>query len=127
MDSIIYTRVKELCKEKGISISKLESELGVSQYSINKWKNTSSPTVDKISRVARYLNVSIDYLVGATDIRSPADSLMQDEDFVSLQRSREKMTERDKNRMMSMMRIVFDYAFSDEEDKNSGNSKLLDD
>lgn len=120
MDSIIYTRIKELCAENGITINKLESEIGMSQYSIGKWKNTTTPTIDKISRIAKYFNVSIDYLVGATDIRSSIDDLMQDRDFVSLQRARERLSERDKSRMMAMLRIGFDYAFSDEDNNESG-------
>lgn len=120
MDSIIYTRIKELCAENSITINKLESEIGMSQYSIGKWKNTTTPTIDKISRIAKYFNVSIDYLVGATDIRSSIDDLMQDRDFVSLQRARERLSERDKSRMMAMLRIGFDYAFSDEDNNESG-------
>lgn len=34
MDSVIFTRIKELCAENNITINKLESELGMSQYSI---------------------------------------------------------------------------------------------
>lgn len=116
MDSIIFTRVKDLCAESGITITKLEAELGMSQYSIGKWRNTTSPTIDKISKIAKYFNVSIDYLVGATDIRSPIDTLMQDRDFVSLQRARERLTDKDKYRMMAMLKIGFDYAFADEDD-----------
>lgn len=120
MDSIIYTRIKELCAENGITINKLENAIGMSQYSIGKWKNTTTPTIDKISRIAKYFNVSIDYLVGATDIRSSINDLMQDRDFVSLQRARERLSERDKSRMMAMLRIGFDYAFSDEDNNESG-------
>ena len=32
MDSVIFTRIKELCAENNITINKLESELGMSQY-----------------------------------------------------------------------------------------------
>ena len=46
MDSIIYTRIKELCSENGITINKLEAELGMSQYSIGKWKITTTPSID---------------------------------------------------------------------------------
>lgn len=122
MDSIIYTRIKELCSENGITINKLEAELGMSQYSIGKWKNTTTPTIDKISRISKYFNVSIDYLVGASEIRSTVDDLMKDRDFVSLQRARERLSERDKSRMMAMLRIGFDHAFADEDTDTSNLS-----
>ena len=119
MDSIIFTRIKELCAENEITVNKLETELGMSQYSIGRWKNATCTTIDKISKIAKYFGVSIDYIVGATDIRTPIDTVMRDQDFVSLQRARERMTDRDKNRMMAMLKIGFDYAFSDEQSKKS--------
>ena len=36
MDSIIFTRIKELCAENEITVNKLETELGMSQYSIGR-------------------------------------------------------------------------------------------
>ena len=114
MDSIIFTRIKELCTENNITLNKLEAELGMSAYSISKWKRKVSPTIDKIARVANYFHVSIDYLVGASDIRSTADTLAGDPDYISLQRARERMTDQDKLRMMGILRIGFDYAFAGE-------------
>lgn len=121
MDSIIFTRIKELCAENDITVNKLETELGMSQYSIGRWRNVTCPTVDKISKIAKYFNVSIDYLVGATDIRTPINTVMQDQDFVSLQRARERMSDRDKSRMMAMLKIGFEYAFSDNDENGSDN------
>ena len=120
MDSVIFTRIKELCAENNITINKLESELGMSQYSIGRWKSSTSPTIDKISKIAEYFHVSIDYLVGA------ADTMLGDPDYITLQRARERMTEQDRNRMMGILKIGFDYAFSDENDPQQKKSVLLD-
>lgn len=113
MDSIIYTRTKELCDERGISITKLESELGLGQYSIGNLKNSSNPTIKTAVRIAAYFGVSVDYLIGASDIRTKADDLAQDSDFVSIQRARERMTDVDRDRMMAMLQVAFDKAFED--------------
>lgn len=126
MDSIIFCRIKELCAENNITLNKLETELGMSQYSISKWKRTVSPTIDKIARVASYFHVSIDYLVGASDIRSTADTLAGDPDYISLQRARERMTDQDKTRMMGILRIGFDYAFAGENMPPDKKSDLSD-
>lgn len=115
MESIIYIRVKQLCDEKDISISKLESELGMSQNSINKW-NTGLPSLKSISKVAKYFNVSLDYLTGASDIRTTSDSVLDDPDYVKLLRARERMTPLEKQRMMSILELSFAHAF--EEDGN---------
>ena len=62
----IYDKILELCKSKGIDKTTLEKECGFSQNSINKWKN-STPSVDRIIKVANYFNISTDYLLGLTD------------------------------------------------------------
>lgn len=59
---MIYEKIKEICKEKGITIKAVEKEAGLSNASIRKW-NTSSPTVDKLQAVARVLGVKVDALL----------------------------------------------------------------
>lgn len=127
MDSIIFVRIKELCAENNITLNKLESEIGMSTSSISKWKSKFTPTIDKISKVAKYFNVSIDYIVGTSDIRSTAETLVNDPDYISLQRAREHMSDQDKTRMMGILRIGFNYAFSDEDTLSQKKSVLSDD
>ena len=116
MDSIIFSRIKGLCEKNEISIAQLENTLGLSSGSIGKWRTTVSPSVDKIYKVAKYFGVSLDYLVGASDLETTADQMMDDADIVSIQRARERLSDRDKSRMMQMIRIGFDFAFDDAED-----------
>lgn len=122
MDSTLFDRISELCQEQGITIKSLSEELHFSESLIRKWKTTSSPSIDKVKLVAKKLKVSTDYLIGATDIREPAETLMADEDFISLQRARSKMGEKDKKRMMNIMRSTFDEIFA-EQDKNDNERK----
>jgi transcriptional regulator with XRE-family HTH domain len=118
MESILYQRIKELCNERGMTINGLEIELNVGISSIQKWKTTHSPSVDKITKVATYFNVSIDYLLGRTDIKGSATELLGDNDIVSFQRAREKMTPQDRDRMMKMLKAGFEYAFNEEDNTN---------
>ncbi|WP_273544508.1 helix-turn-helix domain-containing protein [Staphylococcus equorum] len=55
--------VKKLCRMNGISLSQLEREVGLSNGQLGKLKK-SSPSVNKVSVLADYFDVSIDYLVG---------------------------------------------------------------
>lgn len=116
MESILYQRIKALCEKRGISISKLESELGFGNSSIKKWERVSSPSIDKIIKVASYFDVSVDYLLGRTDIEGSISEVIGDEDIISFQRARQKMTQKDKDRMMQMLKLGFEYAFSDQEE-----------
>lgn len=59
---MIFTNVSRLCKEHGISIAKLERELGIGNATIRNW-NTSSPTVEKVKLVANYFGVTVDALL----------------------------------------------------------------
>lgn len=116
METVLYQRIKELCSEKGISVNKLEIDLGVGLSSIQKWKSISSPSVDKVIKVATYFDVSVDYLLGRTDIKGSISDLLGDDDIISFQRARQKMSQQDRERMMKMLKAGFDYAF--EEDNN---------
>lgn len=114
METILYTRIKGLCLKHGISLSKLESNVGLSTTSIRKWKNQSSPSVDKILLIARYFNVSSDYLLGLSNIPSTVDELIGDEDLISIQRARSRMSAKDTERMMKILKIAFENAFMDD-------------
>lgn len=59
---MIYDTIKDLCKERGLSVSSVEKKAGLSNGAISKW-NDSSPTVDKLSAVAKVLNVKVDCLL----------------------------------------------------------------
>lgn len=58
----LYENIKAVAKEKGVSINKIEKELGFARSSISKY-NTNDPGISKIIQIADFLNVSIDYLV----------------------------------------------------------------
>lgn len=115
MESVLYTRIKELCENRGISMTKLSEDLGIAASLIRKWKTTTSPSVDKVKMIAEYFGVSADYLIGLSDIQDSAEKLVGDEDFVSLQRAKSRMSPQDKERMMGMLRLGFHEAFKDEE------------
>ena len=62
----LYERVCAIAKEKGLAISKIERECGLSNATIRRWA-TQNPSLDSVQKVAHYLNVSINYLSGDTD------------------------------------------------------------
>lgn len=59
---MIYEKIKELAEKNGISIAALEKKLGIGNGTIRKW-NEVSPTLENISKVARYFEVSIEYFL----------------------------------------------------------------
>ncbi len=62
--------LKELRKETCVSQKSLAEAIGVSQQSINKYENHNiEPDIGTLIRIADFFGVSVDYLIGHTDIR----------------------------------------------------------
>ena len=59
-------RVKKLAQERGISLPALEAELGFGNSTIVKW-DKSTPNADKLNAVAKYFDVTMDYLLNGND------------------------------------------------------------
>ena len=59
---MLYDNVKSLCEEKGISVWRMEKDLGFSNSSICKWNDTE-PGIRKVKKVADYLGISIEKLL----------------------------------------------------------------
>lgn len=58
-----YEIIKELAKERKISIRQLEKVFGYSNGYIGSWKR-QNPNSTELARLADYFGVSVDYLLG---------------------------------------------------------------
>lgn len=63
----ILDKVREASRKRGVTMVQLESDLDFPKNSMYKWEN-SKPSIDRVEKVADYLGVSVDYLLGRTDI-----------------------------------------------------------
>lgn len=63
---ILYDRVRMLAERQGLSLNDLENRLGFGQNSIYKWKS-KEPASNRVREVAKFFNVSTDYLLGLSD------------------------------------------------------------
>lgn len=62
---LMVNNIKELCKNRNMTVTGLEDTLGFSQGLIGRWKD-KSPTLDRVIDIADYFSVSIDDMVGRT-------------------------------------------------------------
>ena len=62
----LYERITMLMKKEKLSHAALEEKLGFSNGSISKWKK-SSPTPERLKKVADYFGVSVDYLMNGEE------------------------------------------------------------
>ena len=58
----IFYIIKNLCDKRKITIFELERQIGISRGILYTWKK-SSPSVEKVKKVAEFFNVSMDELV----------------------------------------------------------------
>lgn len=67
-------RIKELCKENNTTLATLEKVLSFGNGTLSRWDN-SSPSADKLSKVADHFGVSTDYLLGRTENRTGTSTI----------------------------------------------------
>lgn len=65
---MFWQRFYDLCIQKGIKPNPLAQKIGISSGVISKWKNENTlPNGENLVKIADYLDVSVDYLLGRTD------------------------------------------------------------
>ena len=68
--SMFNERLKSLRESKNVTQVQLSTYLGVSQESVSKYECSDTfPGIDIIIGIAKYFNVSIDYLLGVDSVK----------------------------------------------------------
>ena len=109
-------RLRELLDRPGETQTKLAKIINVHQQTISLWKDgKTAPDIYSLEKIADYYNVSVDYLLGYTDLQSP-----NIEDIAIYQKfglSEEAMLH---------LQIINKYDFNEELSKLITNQKLID-
>ena len=58
----MYQKIQKICKEKGVSVNRLEKDLGFTRGSLYKWME-HTPSINKVKAVADYFGIAVDELV----------------------------------------------------------------
>ena len=65
---MITKRIKELREDKGLTIKALAEELGLNVATLSTYeRGTREPSINTIVQLAKYFNVTSDYLLGVSD------------------------------------------------------------
>ena len=78
----IVDRIRQLSKDKGLSLTVLEQNLGFGNGSIGKW-NKQSPSCARISLVADYLGTSVDYLISGKEKNSSTELTADEQELLT--------------------------------------------
>ena len=104
--ALMKERIKELCRGKGISVNKLEEELGFAKGYISKLGKTN-PSSQKLKQIADYFGVSLEYLTTGSqpdseipyyindDAREMAQFLYENPDYKVLFDASRKVSKKD--------------------------------
>lgn len=72
------SRIKELRKERDITQEKMGNDLNIAKSTISQYENNiNTPDTEMLNRLATYFEVSVDYLLGRTSIRLPAEQIIK--------------------------------------------------
>ena len=72
-------RIAELRKEKRLNQVGLALKLNVSQKMISAYENGShQPSIDTLINLSKLFGVSVDYIIGNSNIRTPAEKFSKD-------------------------------------------------
>lgn len=84
-DGCLATRLRGLMEDSKTTQIELAKSLGVSRQSVSQYMDGSmQPNAEKLSNIARFFNVSSDYLLGKTDARSYSADLIKACNFTGL-------------------------------------------
>lgn len=73
----LYSRILDLCEEKGVSVFRMCKETGISQGNITDLKMGRSSTLSakNMKKIADYFGTSVDRLMGKEDLVNNDDEL----------------------------------------------------
>ena len=79
---MLGNKIKELREEKGLKQEDLAKAMSVSPSTIGMYEiNKREPNNELIIKLAAFFDVSVDYLLGKSDIRKPLDIELSDIDI----------------------------------------------
>lgn len=90
-------RIKELRTERGITQADLAKILKISDRAVGYYENGDrEPDYSTLLKIADYFDVSIDYLLGVSDIKKPNESKNTDKEFVAFYEGYKDLDDADK-------------------------------
>ena len=110
-NDFFMTKIRQLRKEKNLTMEQLAIEIGVTKSRVNMWENNGTvPRQDALIRISEYFQVSTDDLLGNVQVYG--------EDIVmhTLQRNLKKLSTAQLKKANEALKLLFSEIWTDEED-----------
>lgn len=106
---IMAANIKRLMDEQGVDRKQICNDLHLKYTTFTDWVNANTyPRIDKIKLMAKYFNVSISDLIEEYNPSNKYKVLFIDADLLIIQRERNKMSDREKAKLMNILKASFD-------------------
>lgn len=106
---IMAKNIKRLMDERGIDRNRICSDLNLKYTTFTDWINANTyPRIDKIEMIANYFHVPKADLVEEYNPLNQGSLIINDSDLVIIQRERSKMSDKEKKKMMNVLKASFD-------------------
>ena len=115
--SIFSERISGLMKSNGLNQKQLAIKAGVTESAMSYYiKGERTPRSDVLTRIAKALGTTTDYLLGNTsEVISDSDS--SDRELQYLQRNLGKLDKVQLKKAEKLLKVAFDDIFDDDEDE----------
>lgn len=108
----LYTRIEELCKEKGINITIMCKESGVNRGTLTdiKMGRRKFLSFESLKKIADYFNVSVEYIAGKTNKKEPPAVIGEEleEDVIIFHRDGKTQKRKFTKEQMAMFMAMLD-------------------
>lgn len=101
---MFYDRLREICKAKGTTVSKMLTDLKMSTSSTGSWKKGMLPRGEVLKLISKHLDVSVDYLLFGETSYKP----ISNEENLLLEKYRQ-LSDFDKGKISERIDFLLEY------------------
>ena len=112
----INERLSFLRQKRGLTQAQIAEELGVKRARYNAWEQAiSQPDIEMILKIAKFYNVSVDYLIGNTNMKNAELDRKEsmDPDIRVIQRAATEMSPEQRKEAIKMWDFLFKEVVSE--------------
>lgn len=96
----VLNRIKEISKDRGLTLKEVARKAGIGENSIYKWK-TTSPSTKTLDKVAKALGVTVEDLMSdSNDEQTP--------EYRAIQRKAKELSPINQKKLLDMIETIFD-------------------
>jgi transcriptional regulator with XRE-family HTH domain len=107
---LLVDRLEQAMAEKGINAAQLAEKLGVTRSAVSYFKNGKrQPGRLMLCRMADALSVTVDYLIGESDVVD-LSHLLKNPRIVQLVTCFQDLNDRDQQRVLEMVQLILQTA-----------------